>query len=190
MKPRTQLISISFFLTIIVTGLYTYQQWDQWFTPAKPPMARLDQPDMIALSVQQVSYNEHGERQYQLSAESMLQYLTTDRNLMIRPDITFYREQVASWTTSSSEAVSDSSGETLHLTGNVLIRQRSVDQGATLETQTLLLYPERSYATTDDKVIIRQQGIYIEATGLDADLNDNRLILRTNVTSIYEPEDT
>ena len=65
-----------------------------------------------------------------------------------------------------------------------------MEQGATLETETLLLYPERSFATTDDKVIIRQQGIYIEAKGLEADLNNNRLILKNNVTSIYEPENS
>ena len=59
-----------------------------------------------------------------------------------------------------------------------------------METDTLILYPEKSYATTEDKVIIRQQGIYIEAIGLDADLNHNRITLRKNVTSIYEPEES
>jgi len=37
-------------------------------------------------------------------------------------------------------------------------------------------------------VVIRQTGVYIEATGLDADLTNNRITLKTNVTSIYDPE--
>ena len=60
----------------------------------------------------------------------------------------------------------------------------------TLETETLELFPRRSYASTDDKVIIRQTGVYIEAVGLNADLNENRITLRQNVTSIYEPEES
>lgn len=190
MKPRLQLMSISLLLALIVGGLYAYNQWDYWFAPSGPAVRQQEQPDMVARSVQQVSYNDRGERQYQLNAESMEQFLAKNHNVMIQPDITFYRDQEASWTTSSAEAVSNSSGEELHLTGDVLIQQRGVEKGATLETQTLLLYPERSFATTEDKVIIRQQGIYIEANGLEADLNNNRLILKTNVTSIYEPENT
>ena len=190
MKPRLQLVAISLLLALVVGGLYAYKLWDQWFDPSGQAVSQQDQPDMVARSVQQVSYNDRGERQYQLIAESMEQFLAQNHNLMIQPDVTFYRDQKASWTTSSAEAVSDGSGEELHLTGNVLIQQRGVEQGATLETETLLLYPERSFATTDDKVIIRQQGIYIEAKGLEADLNNNRLILKNNVTSIYEPENS
>lgn len=188
MKPRLQLISISFFLTIVVGGLFAYSQWDDWFGKTTAPMSGLNQPDMIALSIQQTRFDDSGERQYQLSAESMLQYLEANRNLMIRPDITFFQDRKPSWTTTASEAVSDSTGEALNLTGNVVIQQKGVDKAATMETETLKLFPEKSYATTDDKVIIRQEGIYIEAIGLDADLNDNKMTLRTNVTSIYEPE--
>ena len=123
----------------------------------------------------------------------MLQYLATDRNLMIRPDITLFQETVATWQTSSAEAVSDNEGEELHLTGNVVIKQinfaeKGLKEAPTLETETLLLKPKESFATTDDRVIIRQSGIYIEATGLEADLNTNRITLREKVTSIYEPD--
>ena len=190
MKPRTQLISISFVLSIVVAGLYAFIQWDDWFSDKSIPLSAANQPDLIALTVQQSSFNDHGERQYQLKAESMLQFLETNRNLMIKPDITFYQDRVPSWTTTAKEAVSDNTGEALNLSGNVTIRQQNVPKSATMETDTLILYPEKSYATTEDKVIIRQQGIYIEAIGLDADLNHNRITLRKNVTSIYEPEES
>lgn len=188
MKPRLQLISISFVLTLLLAGLYAYTQWDDWFSNAKIPLSGLNQPDMIALAVQQTSFDKQGERKYHLSAESMLQYLEADRNLMIKPDITFFQEREPSWTTTAAEAVSNSQAETLNLSGNVRIQQKGVQKAATMETETLILYPDKSYATTEDKVIIRQEGIYIEATGLDADFNDNRITLRKNVTSIYEPE--
>jgi lipopolysaccharide export system protein LptC len=188
MKPRLQLILTSLILSVFVMGSYAYMKWDQWFAPKHSVQNSYEQPDMVAISVEQLNFDRNGQKQYLLGAESMLQYLKSNRNVMVRPTITFYKETRESWKTSASSAVSDNEGDQLHLSGDVTIVQQGVKEAAILETETLLLYPKKSYATTDDKVIIRQTGVYIEAHGLDADLTNNRITLRKNVTSIYEPE--
>ena len=193
MKTRQQIFIFNTLLTLAVLALYTYHKWDAWFAPQDVISSDVDLPDLTAITVKQDNFDQDGNKEYELRAESMLQYLATDRNLMIRPDITLFQETVATWQTSSAEAVSDNEGEELHLTGNVVIKQinfaeKGLKEAPTLETETLLLKPKESFATTDDRVIIRQSGIYIEATGLEADLNTNRITLREKVTSIYEPD--
>lgn len=143
---------------------------------------------MIANAVEQWSFDENGIKKYQLFADTMQQFVTQNQNIMYKPSILFFDGLLPSWKTSANEALSDTTTETLHLAGNVTIEQKSVEEAATLKTNTLILHPKTSYATTDDQVIIRKPGIYIEAIGLDADLNSNKITLRTNVTSIYEPE--
>lgn len=190
MKPRTQLILTSFFLAVFVLATFAYMKWDQWFEKSDKIAGNYEQPDMVAISLEQLSFDEHGNKEFLLNAESMLQYLSSDRNIMVKPTITFYEQQVASWKTSAASATSDNEANKLHLSGQVTIVQQGVSEAAILETETLELHPRESYATTQDKVIIRQTGVYIEALGLDADLNENRIQLKQNVTSIYEPEES
>ena len=145
---------------------------------------------MVAISLEQLSFDEQGNKEFLLNAESMLQYLTSNRNIMVKPTITFFEDQKASWKTSAESATSNNEADKLNLSGHVTIVQQGVREAAILETETLELHPRESYATTDDKVTIRQTGVLIEAQGLEADLNKNRIILRQKVTSIYEPEES
>ncbi|MEE2729260.1 MAG: LPS export ABC transporter periplasmic protein LptC [Pseudomonadota bacterium] len=190
MKPRTQLILTSFGLALFVLASFAYTKWDQWFQKTDKLAEQSEQPDMVAISLEQLSFDEQGNKEFLLNAESMLQYLASNRNIMVKPTITFFENQKASWITSAASATSTTDASKLNLSGQVVIVQQGVREAAVLETETLELHPRESYATTDDKVVIRQTGVYIEAFGLDADLNENRILLRQKVTSIYEPEDS
>jgi len=188
MKPKTPLILTSLVLALFALGTFAYARWDQWFHREEIMSEDYEQPDMVAISLQQLSFDEQGNKEFLLDAQSMLQYLSSDRNIMVKPTITFFAQQQPSWKTSALNATSNTDASQLHLSGNVVIEQQGVKDAAILETDTLVLYPRKSYASTDDKVEIRQHGAYIEAQGLDADLTNNRIILRKNVTSVYEPE--
>lgn len=193
MIKNQQILVLNLMLALALGAMYIHQKWDGWFAPDDVIRSDIELPDLIAVTVEQSNFDEHGNKEYDIKAESMLQYLEADHNLMIRPNITLFQDKVATWQTSSAEAVSDNEGEQLNLSGNVVIKQvnyadKGLKEAPTLETDTLLLMPRKSYATTDDKVVIRQTGVYIEAIGLEADLNTNRITLKEKVTSIYEPE--
>jgi len=188
MKGNTQNVLTTLFLAMIVVGLLAYSDWDKWFGRDEVSTATEAQPDLIAHDVEQVHFDDQGELNYRLTAAEMLQFLEADHNRIIQPDILFYRLQVPAWKTTADEGNSDAMGETLHLRGHVTIQQQGEGHLAKLETTTLTLYPKESKAETDDKVTIHQQGIFIEANGLEADLNTNQLTLKNQVTSIYEPE--
>ncbi|HVL01461.1 MAG TPA: LPS export ABC transporter periplasmic protein LptC [Dongiaceae bacterium] len=187
MKQSIQATLSSLLLGLMIVALLSYSGWDEWFESEPTQPGEEAQPDLIALKVEQVSFDEQGNKQYLLHAERMLQFLEANENHMFRPDVLIFREQTPAWKTTADEARSDATGEELLLEGNVTIVQQGVERAATMETPTLTLYPRTSQASTKDKVVIRQPGIYIEAMGLDADLNTNKLTLKRQVTSIYEP---
>ena len=188
MKGSAQSVLTSLLLAMIVVALLAYSDWDTWFGSEELGTATEAQPDLIAHDVEQVHFNDGGELQYRLTAVEMLQFLDADHNRIIQPDILFYHQQAPAWKTTADEGSSDAAGDELHLHGNVTIVQQGQERAATMETATLTLFPKDSRAETEDKVTIREQGIYIEAIGLEADLNTNQLTLKSQVTSIYEPE--
>ena len=188
MKNNVQTIITSILLALVVVALLAYDDWDEWLGGKTITSAQEAQPDLIAHDVEQVHFGETGELNYQLKAIEMQQFLQANRNQITQPDILFYHLQQPAWETTADAGNSDAAGDELHLHGNVTITQMGNTPGATLKTDTLTLFPRESRARTEDKVTIHQGSIYIEAMGLEADLNTNQLTLLHQVTSIYEPE--
>ena len=187
MKSRLSILITSLLLSLFLFAVTAFLQWEDWFSKSDVETVE-GQPDMVAHTLEQWSFNEDGAKQYQLLADTMQQFVNQNRNLMNKPSVLFFEGITPSWKTRANQAVSDATNHTLHLSGQVVIEQKSVDEPATLETDTLVLYPKTYHASTEDQVIIRRTGVYIEAIGLDADFNANKITLRTNVTSIYEPD--
>lgn len=188
MKQSLQATLTSMLLGLMIVALLSYSGWDEWFESEPAQTGEEAQPDLVALLVDQTSFDEQGNKQYQLHAARMLQFIEANENHMFRPDVLVFKDQLPAWKTMADEAHSDAQGEKLFLHGNVVVVQQGVERAAIMETPTLTLYPRTSQASTNDKIVIRQQGLYVEALGLDADLNTNKLTLKSQVTSIYEPE--
>lgn len=188
MNQNLQTLLTSLLLGAFVIALLGYSDWESWFESDSVATGEDSQPDLITYRVEQIRFNKDGQKHFLLRAEQIQQFLDANRNLIIRPDLTLFQDQQPAWKTTASEGSSDAVGEEILLRGNVVIEQQGKTHPATLETATLTLSATESRASTDDRVFIRQQGIYIEALGLEADLNNNQIILKSQVTSIYEPE--
>jgi len=188
MTQNLQSLLTSLLLGAFVIALLGYSDWENWFESESSATGEDTQPDLITYQVEQIRFNKEGQKHFLLRAEQIQQFLDADRNLIIRPDLTLFQGQAPAWKTTASEGSSDALGEEIHLRGNVTIEQQGRTNPATLETDTLTLSATASRATTEDRVFIRQHGIYIEALGLEADLNNNQITLKSQVTSIYEPE--
>lgn len=187
MNQNLQTLLTNLLLGAFVIALLSYADWERWLESESITGSEEAQPDLISFAVEQLQFNKKGEKHFLLKAEQIQQFLDEDRNLIIQPDLLLYREQQPAWHTTAKEGRSDALGDNIHLLGGVQIQQQGRTDGATLETETLTLSATTSHAFTDDKVIVRQTGLYIEAEGLEADLNENRITLKRRVTSIYDP---
>lgn len=190
MNQNLQTLLTSLLLGAFVIALLSYTEWENWFESGSFSTSQDVQPDLITFSAEQLSFNKQGEKRFLLKADQIQQFLGDNRNLIIRPDLLLFRDQKPAWKTTANEGDSDSTGEEIHLRGNVVIEQQGRPNPATLETDTLTVSAATSHAFTDDPVTIRQTGVLIEALGLEADLNTNKLKLKRQVNSIYEPEKT
>ena len=188
MNQNAQSILTSLFLGVMVIALLSYSEWEKWFESESAAETEETQPDLITYAVEQVKFDGQGQKHFLLKAAEIQQFLSADRNRIIQPELTLFQEQNPAWKTTANEGSSDAQGESILLNGNVHIEQLGKTNPATLETDTLTLSATDSHAQTDDKVVIRQTGIYIEASGLEADLKNNQITLKNRVTSIYEPE--
>ena len=189
MTPRQQNL-LNLLLAVVALGLLSFTDWENWFNDDAQNETHEVLPDLVAYTVEQLSFNKEGQKHILLKAEQVQQYLETDSNRIIKPDVVLFRDQQPAWKTLADEGTSDNRGEAIFLSGNVFVEQQNNPRPATMETQTLTLSATQSRATTEDRVVIRQPGVFIEGTGLEADLNTNQLILKHQVTSIYEPEKT
>ncbi len=188
MNQSAQSILTSLLLGVIVIALLSYSDWEKWFESGSRTATEEALPDLVTYGVEQIKFNTQGDKHFLLKAQEIQQFLSEDRNRIIQPDLLLFQNREPAWKTTASEGHSDSQGDEIHLQGHVTIEQQGKANPATLETETLTISATSSRANTDDKVIIRQTGIYIEAVGLEADLQANKLILKHQVTSIYEPE--
>lgn len=188
MTQNLQSLLTNLLLGAFVIALLGYADWENWFESKSTATSQDSHPDLITTQVEQVRFNKSGQKHFLLRAEQIQQFLDANHNLIIRPDLTLFQNQAPAWKATASEGSSDALGEKIHLRGNVVIQQQGKPHPATLETAALTLSATGSRAATDDRVFIRQQGIYVEALGLEADLNNNQITLKSQVTSIYEPE--
>lgn len=101
-----------------------------------------------------------------------------------RPAITMFSEDGLPWHIKADHGHSDSKGTTITFTGNVIVWQVDSQQARTeLQTEKLVVMPEREFAETDRAVkIIAPSGV-TTAVGMKAIFNQDRLLLLSQVES-------
>lgn len=188
MKLDRQFLLTNLLLGAVVLVLLSQTGWQDWFDTDAITDSEEIRPDLVAYNVEQLRFNKDGQKHYLLKARQVQQFLDSDDNKILQPDLLLFRDQLPAWKTTADEGNADQQGDIIHLRGNVRIEQQGTPKPATLETTSLALSATRSQASTDDPVVIRQPGVLIKAVGLEADLTDNHLILKHQVNSRYEPE--
>jgi lipopolysaccharide export system protein LptC len=101
-----------------------------------------------------------------------------------QPVITLYSEDGLPWHIKAEHGHSDSKGSTITFTGNVVVWQVDANQARTeLQTEKLVVMPEREFAETDRAVkLIAPSGV-TTAVGMEAIFKQDRLLLLSQVES-------
>jgi LPS export ABC transporter protein LptC len=133
----------------------------------------------ITLSVMDAA----GQPVYAMTADSMTH--RDDRKLLVmhNPLVHISRPDGSSWTISASRGEADDNGERVWLPGEVLLhRDASSPNGAMRITSSdVLVSPHEKQAETARKAVISTDTIRVEAVGLKADFEENRLELNSQV---------
>lgn len=164
-------------------------------TPAKPieETSRDLFPMVYMEGVNIREYGASGQLHHQMMSENIRQFQTDpqapgagDHFHMVLPVFTFYENQTTPWQASAKEARGLIGDKNIVLQDEVLIQQDSPEHGLmTLATTRLNIETSTQHAHTDQPVQLKNQRATLDAVGLDANLQENRIQLISNVRIHY-----
>jgi len=153
-------------------------------------------PQIYMKQVETREFDAQGKLHYQLTTPRITHYQINpdgpsagDYTMIESPDMAFYdAESVAPWLVTADTGRSEANGELLRLIDNVLIQQQTPTQGLVqITTNELQVRASEQFAHTDKAVNMRSAKGQIDAVGMDADLAQSRLQLKSQVKAIYDP---
>lgn len=153
-------------------------------------------PQIYMKSVETREFDAQGKLHYQLSTPQVAHYQVNpdgpsngDYTLIDRPNMAFYdAESAVPWLVSAETGRSEANGQLLRLLDNVLIQQQTPTQGLIqITTSELRVRASEQFAETDKAVKMRSAKGQIDAVGMDADLAQSRLQLKSQVKAVYDP---
>lgn len=165
--------------------LYLSEYWESGQIPS--PFTDSDvthQVDLYLVNPRGLSYDEQGQVSYRFRAEYLQQLQGVDLALATRPVFIGYRRQGDSWTARSERGEIRRAGEDVTLIENVVID--NANDGSSLLTTELQLFPQRKYAQTDAEVHLTGPGSVTDGIGLRADLAMDRIELLAHVRGRHE----
>lgn len=135
--------------------------------------------------------SEQGVRQYTVAAPHLVQLAADQGTRIDSPDINVFLEdgQVREWLIRAGTGWMSADNSLIRLQDQVTIT-RPADSGQlplVMVTDHLQVQPAQNLIETDAPVRMTTPGGIIEAVGLKADLNSNRLELLNQVRGRYEP---
>jgi lipopolysaccharide export system protein LptC len=138
-------------------------------------------PDSFVSGMHLDVMDASGQLRYRVTADTMTHYPHTEELELQRPLIDLQQHSGNSWHISAETGVTTDTGDLIRLLGNVDIRRSGVSGPLQVLTRDLLVRPEQAYATTDSAATITAPGHRVDSVGLEADLNNNTLELRSRV---------
>jgi len=178
-------------LTLIAALLIAIGYWnirpESFMQPRAVSTADTPAIDFYVINSRTVQYRPDGKRDYELTAEMMEHFAATDISLLTQPDLLLYRGTELPWQVSSERGEIGPQGEEVELIDKVRVERTDAKGRPTiLTTSRLTVFPEKDYAQTRQPVRIEAANGVTTATGMNAYLNEGRMLLLSNVRGQHE----
>lgn len=146
-------------------------------------------PDYFLKNFTATTMNDKGKTAYQVKARHLEHYPDDDSMKLQQPLFSFYSNNKKIWTAQANRAQILNSNEIIHLSGNVILKQivhsKTKSQPIHLNAEQLTIETERNIAHTKSKIQLKKGQNYIQASGMRADLNKNKIEFLANTRSHY-----
>ena len=155
------------------------------------PKQQLDhQPNAFMREVDYYQYNDEGDLRSHLVSPFIIHFPYKNSSRFTSPHYLIYTSQHMPWTISADRGKSQNGIEWVYLWGHVKIYEPS--QATKVETKitthNITIFPCRSFAQTDQPVIIVRPDSLIKATGMTADLKKGIIHLLSHSRGVYEAD--
>lgn len=180
-----------FGLAVLVLALAAAGTWwllRQVTSPAvQKPAPATHEPDYTFTDATVTTLNDQGKPEAVMTSPRMLHHPDDDSVEVFAPRIQYFIAGGQPWHVAADHALLPSGGKLVELDGHVEMQHPGNDGGPPLVIQTdkISVDLNTNIATTADPVQITQGNSRMTAVGMQAYLNDNRLLLQSDVRGSY-----
>lgn len=150
---------------------------------------RTHTPDYYFSGATVTSLDLQGKPASELSAPRMVHHPDDDSIEVFAPRMRYLAAGDPPWFAQADHALEPSGGKLVYLDGHVEMRRPDSNGGPPLviDTDRLTVNLDTNVASTDDPVLMTKGVSHLTGVGMDAYMQDNRLVLRTIVRGFYVP---
>ena len=145
-------------------------------------------PDYFLKNFTATTMDKTGKPAYQIKAHHLEHYPDDGSMKLQQPLFSFYNNNIKTWTAQANEALIIQNNEKIHLTGQVILKKVSPDKNSApmiLTAEQLTIEPEKNLAYTKTKINLQKGDNTIQAIGMRADMNKNRIEFLSKTRSHY-----
>lgn len=175
---------------ILLLGLSIWFFFPSWHSPTKknspPPEQEIDG---YMVEAHYTQYDNQGQIHMTLYSPKVNHFTQNNSSNFEKPEVLAYNQKRVPWTIRADNGASLRDSEQVDLYGNVIIHQAPLDQNpeTTITTTAITIFPHRSYAMTDQPIVIVRPDTRIDAVGMQADFKQGIFKLLSSVKAIYVP---
>ncbi len=146
-------------------------------------------PDYYFTDATVTSLDLKGQPASELSAPRMVHHPDDDSIEVFGPRMLYFAAGTPPWSAQADHALEPSGGKRVYLEGHVEMRRPDSGGGPPLviDTDKLTVDLETNVASTDEPVQMIKGVSRVTGVGMDAYMQDNRLVLRSIVRGFYVP---
>lgn len=150
-------------------------------------------PDYFLQNFTATTMNKTGKPDYQVKAAYLEHFPDDDSMKLQQPIFSFYENNVKVWTAQANEAVILQKTQIIHLNGDVILNQianpklsaKKNNTPMKLTSKQLTIETERNIAHTKSKIKLIKGNNHIQAIGMRADINKNKIEFLSRTRSHY-----
>lgn len=182
----TSVLGIILMSVLVVSSYYYAVRTEVTLTKT---VADKDSPDFITHNIVITTFNEDGTAKNRLFAD-YAEHFSDGRTKSIKPRIVTLELDKPQMKTSADSAVTLDDGETVTLTGNVLLTRAGDNTHAPLQITTTeaTVYPDTGIVKTTEHVQIQNGTDSHSGDGMHFDNVDRKLELFSNVHTVVMPK--
>ncbi|ACJ20670.1 LPS export ABC transporter periplasmic protein LptC [Coxiella burnetii] len=186
--PRNMKISL---LLIVAACLSTLLILRKTTSDERPSQAQLNhRPNAFMRDVNYYQYDEGGLLHSHLVSPLITHFPYQNSFQFTRPHYLIYTDKRIPWNITANSGKSQQGIKRIYLWDHVKVHEppQPTEPETTITTSMLTLFPERSFAKTNDPVTITRPNAVIKATGMTSNLKKGLVHLLSHSRGVYEVE--
>lgn len=142
-------------------------------------------PDYILHDFEIITLQKDGTEGFTLQAPKLARTPGNHEMNIDQPTFLFPDKQGERWRSRSATGWVNGEGSEVRLRGNVTLDNPQGTKKMRVQTEALDVFPDKNLVTSDQQVTITQPGARIQGRGLEAQLDTQRVTLKSEVRARY-----